>query len=109
MSLRSGFLGLNKDFAAVPWSALDLTGQPGIAKLDADKQTLTAMAFNEDNFPNSRRPAVQPSVARAVPCDAVLGGSWVHPGRGKAQRHDAEFRDDDPEDGNCTNATDDSR
>jgi len=56
VSLRSGFLGLNKDYAAVPWSALDLTSQPGIAKLDTDKETLTAMAFNKDNFPNLADP-----------------------------------------------------
>jgi sporulation protein YlmC with PRC-barrel domain len=56
VSLRSGFLGLNKDYVAVPWSALDLTSQPGIAKLDADKETLTAMAFNKDNFPNLADP-----------------------------------------------------
>ena len=56
VSLRSGFLGLKKDYAAVPWSALDLTSEPGIAKLDTDKQTLMAMAFKEDNFPNLADP-----------------------------------------------------
>jgi sporulation protein YlmC with PRC-barrel domain len=56
VAIRSGFLGLNKDYVAVPWSALDLAGQPGIARLDADKQTLTAIAFSRDNFPNLEDP-----------------------------------------------------
>jgi len=56
VAIRSGFLGLNKDFVAVPWSALDWTGQPGIARLDADKQTLTALAFDKDSFPNLEDP-----------------------------------------------------
>lgn len=56
VSIRSGFLGLNKDFVAVPWSALDWTAQPGIARLDANKETLTALAFDKDNFPNLEDP-----------------------------------------------------
>jgi sporulation protein YlmC with PRC-barrel domain len=56
VSVRSGFLGLNKDFVAVPWSALNWTAQPGIARLDANKETLTALAFDRDNFPNLEDP-----------------------------------------------------
>jgi len=56
VAIRSGFLGLNKDFVAVPWSALDMRTQPGIARLDADKQTRTAIAFDRDNFPNLEDP-----------------------------------------------------
>jgi len=56
VAIRHGFLGLNKDFVAVPWSALDLRSQPGIARLDADKQTLTAIAFGKDSFPNLEDP-----------------------------------------------------
>jgi hypothetical protein len=56
VSLRSGFLGLNKDYAAVPWSALNFTSEPGIARLDADKQTLMASAFSRDSFPNFADP-----------------------------------------------------
>lgn len=52
LSIRSGFLGLNKDFVAVPWTALDVAGQRGIALLDASKETLAAIAFDEDHFPN---------------------------------------------------------
>jgi len=56
VAIRHGFLGMNKDFAAVPWTALDLTSQPGIAKLDADRQTLASIAFSRDNFPNLEDP-----------------------------------------------------
>jgi sporulation protein YlmC with PRC-barrel domain len=56
VSLRSGFLGINKDYAPVPWTALDLTSQPGIAKLNADKQTLASIAVARDTFPNLDNP-----------------------------------------------------
>ncbi len=56
VAIRSGFLGLNKDFVAVPWSALNWTTQPGIARLDANKETLTAIAFDKDHFPNLADP-----------------------------------------------------
>jgi hypothetical protein len=56
VAMRHGFLGLNKDFVAVPWSALDWTSQPGMAKLDADRDTLMALAFDRDNFPNLEDP-----------------------------------------------------
>ena len=56
VAIRSGFLGMSKDLAAVPWSVLDFTSEPGIAKLDADQQTLMAMTFDEDNFPNLSDP-----------------------------------------------------
>jgi sporulation protein YlmC with PRC-barrel domain len=52
VSMRSGFLGLNKDLAAVPWSAIDFASQPGIARLNADRQTLEAIAFKASHFPN---------------------------------------------------------
>ncbi len=56
VAIRSGFLGMNKDFAAVPWTALNWTAQPGIARLDVDKQTLASIAFGRDNFPNLADP-----------------------------------------------------
>jgi sporulation protein YlmC with PRC-barrel domain len=56
VAIRSGFLGMNKDLAAVPWSALDFAREPGIARLDVDKETLTAIAFDEDSFPNLADP-----------------------------------------------------
>ena len=56
VAIRNGFLGLNKDFVAVPWPALDLSSQPGIAKLDAGKETLMAIAFDKKSFPNLEDP-----------------------------------------------------
>jgi sporulation protein YlmC with PRC-barrel domain len=56
VSMRHGFLGLDKEFAAVPWTALDLASEPGIAKLNADRDTLAAIAFESDNFPNLADP-----------------------------------------------------
>lgn len=76
VSLRSGFLGLSKDFVAVPWSALDLTSEPGVAKLDTDKQTLMAMTFNEDNFPNLADPQYSRQLHerfQATPYSGALG------------------------------------
>jgi sporulation protein YlmC with PRC-barrel domain len=56
VAIRSGFLGMNKDFAAVPWTVLDWTSQAGIARLDANKETLASIAFSRDNFPNLEDP-----------------------------------------------------
>jgi sporulation protein YlmC with PRC-barrel domain len=56
VAMRHGFLGLDKDFVAVPWSAVDWTGQPGIARLDVNRDTLMALAFDADNFPNLEDP-----------------------------------------------------
>lgn len=52
VSIRRGWLGSNKDLVAVPWPAIDLTSQPGIARLNMDRQTLEAMAFSRKDFPN---------------------------------------------------------
>lgn len=52
LSIRRGLLGSNKDLVAVPWSAIDLTSQPGIARLNVDRQTLEAIAFSRKHFPN---------------------------------------------------------
>jgi sporulation protein YlmC with PRC-barrel domain len=56
VAMRHGFLGLDKDFVAVPWSALDWTGQADIARLDVNRDTLMALAFDADNFPNLEDP-----------------------------------------------------
>jgi sporulation protein YlmC with PRC-barrel domain len=56
VAMRHGFLGLNKDYVPVPWSALDMRSGPGIARLDADKDTLMALAFDKNNFPNLEDP-----------------------------------------------------
>ena len=56
VAARHDSLGRGKDFVAVPWSALDWTSQPGIAKLNVDRQTLASLAFSRDNFPNLADP-----------------------------------------------------
>jgi hypothetical protein len=38
--------------AAIPWSSLNIQPQTKTALLDADEQTLQAVAFSEDSFPN---------------------------------------------------------
>ncbi len=52
VSLSSGFLGMNKKLAAVPWSSIEINERQGVALLNADKNTLQAIAFDENNFPN---------------------------------------------------------
>jgi sporulation protein YlmC with PRC-barrel domain len=56
VALRHGLLGLDKDYALVPWPALDVTGRPGVAWLDTTEQTLMSVASNRDNFPNLENP-----------------------------------------------------
>ncbi len=56
LSMRSGFLGMSKELAAVPWSALDVVSELGTARLDADKQTLDAIAFKAKEFPDLEDP-----------------------------------------------------
>lgn len=52
LSMRSGFLKLNKELAAVPWSSFEIIPELGTARLNADKETLQAIAFDEKDFPN---------------------------------------------------------
>jgi sporulation protein YlmC with PRC-barrel domain len=52
LSMRSGFLGLDKDLAAIPWASFQILPRLGTARLNADKETLQAIAFDEDAFPN---------------------------------------------------------
>jgi sporulation protein YlmC with PRC-barrel domain len=56
VAARHGSLGRDKDFVAVPWSVLDWTSQPGVAKVNVDRQTLASLAFSRDNFPNFADP-----------------------------------------------------
>lgn len=56
LSLNRGYLEADKDQAVVPWSALEVLPQTGMARLNADKQTLDAVAFNARNFPNLEDP-----------------------------------------------------
>lgn len=52
LSMRRGFLGLNKDYVPVPWSSLNILPDMGTARMNADKQTLEAIAFDSAEFPN---------------------------------------------------------
>lgn len=56
VSLRGGYLEAGKDMALVPWSTLEIVPQSHIARLNADKQTLDAVAFSARNFPNLQDP-----------------------------------------------------
>jgi sporulation protein YlmC with PRC-barrel domain len=76
VAIRSGFLGMRKDFAAIPWSALDVSSQPGIARLDAGKPTLAAIAFHKDHFPNLEDPQYSRQLDErfhVAPSGTVLG------------------------------------
>jgi len=50
--VSSGFLGMNKKLAAIPWSSIEINERLGTAMLNADKETLQAIAFDENNLPN---------------------------------------------------------
>jgi sporulation protein YlmC with PRC-barrel domain len=56
LSVSSGFLGMDKKLAAIPWSSLEINERLGTAMLNADKATLQAIAFDENNFPNLADP-----------------------------------------------------
>lgn len=56
VAMHHGFLGMGRDYAAVPWAALNLTSQPGLAKVDVSRETLAAAAFSRNNFPNLADP-----------------------------------------------------
>ena len=56
VALRHGFLGISKQYAPVPWPALNVTSRPDVAWLDTTRQTLRAVASRRDNFPNLENP-----------------------------------------------------
>jgi sporulation protein YlmC with PRC-barrel domain len=56
LAVRSGLLEANKDMAVVPWSVVEILPQMRVARLNADIQTLNAVAFNARNFPNLENP-----------------------------------------------------
>jgi sporulation protein YlmC with PRC-barrel domain len=47
-----GFWGIGERYAAVPHSAIQLQPQRNVARLEADRQTLEAVAFEGREFPN---------------------------------------------------------
>jgi sporulation protein YlmC with PRC-barrel domain len=56
VSMRTGTLGLGKDYAAVPWQAFQFTEHAAAIRLDTTPQTLASIAFKADNFPNLADP-----------------------------------------------------
>jgi sporulation protein YlmC with PRC-barrel domain len=55
LSVR-GYLGTDRKSAAIPWSAIQIDPRQGTAMLNVDRETLRAIAFNEDHFPNLADP-----------------------------------------------------
>ena len=51
-----GFWGIGEKYAAVPTTAIDLQPRRGVARLDADRQTLESVAFESNNFPDLSSP-----------------------------------------------------
>jgi sporulation protein YlmC with PRC-barrel domain len=88
VSMRSGFLGLDKDLAVVPWSAFEILPRLEAARLNADKATLEAIAFDEDEFPNLEDMQYSRDIHQrfnATPYWEALG---FIPGEGR-ERHEA--------------------
>lgn len=70
-----GFLGLGREYAAVPMTAVDLDTQQQVARVDANRRTLEAYAFSPGEFPNLSDPLYAQELARAygLEYDTVLG------------------------------------
>jgi sporulation protein YlmC with PRC-barrel domain len=51
-----GFLGLGRQFAAIPMDAVSLDAQRQVARVDADRQTLKRYAFSPKAFPDLSDP-----------------------------------------------------
>lgn len=60
-----GFLGLGREYAAVPRTAVDVDTQQWTARLDADRETLQAHAFSPDSFPDLSDPLYVQELSRA--------------------------------------------
>jgi sporulation protein YlmC with PRC-barrel domain len=56
LSVDRSFLGTSGKLAAIPWSAIRIDPRQGTAMLNVDKQTLQAIAFDRDHFPNLADP-----------------------------------------------------
>jgi sporulation protein YlmC with PRC-barrel domain len=56
LSVDRGFLGTSGRLAAIPWSAIRIDEQQGVAMLNVDRNTLQAIAFDENHFPNFADP-----------------------------------------------------
>jgi sporulation protein YlmC with PRC-barrel domain len=56
LSVDRSFLGTSGKLAAIPWSAIQVDEHQGTAMLNVDKDTLQAIAFDENHFPNLADP-----------------------------------------------------
>ncbi len=60
-----GFLGLGRQYAAVPRTAVDVDTQQWTARLDANRETLQAHAFSPNSFPDLSDPLYVQELSRA--------------------------------------------
>lgn len=60
-----GFLGLGREYAAVPRNAVNVDTQQWTARLDAGRETLHAHAFSPDSFPDLSDPLYVQELSRA--------------------------------------------
>jgi sporulation protein YlmC with PRC-barrel domain len=56
VAMRTGFLGLSKDYAAVPWPAFQFPEGAAVIRLDTTPETLASVAFKGDSFPDLADP-----------------------------------------------------
>lgn len=56
LSLDRSLVTADKNLAAIPWSAIRIDPQQKTALLNVDKETLQAVAFDENHFPNLADP-----------------------------------------------------
>ena len=56
LSVNKSFLGTSGKRAAIPWSAIRIEPEQGVAMLNVDRETLGAIAFDENHFPNLADP-----------------------------------------------------
>ena len=52
LTVKEGFLGMGKEFALVPWTSFQIQPSTNSLRVNADKQTLDAVAFDAGHFPD---------------------------------------------------------
>jgi sporulation protein YlmC with PRC-barrel domain len=52
LTVKSGFLGMGKELALVPWTSIQVQPSSNNLRVNADKQTLDAVAFDAGHFPD---------------------------------------------------------
>lgn len=51
-TVKSGFLGMGKEMALIPWTSIQVQPSSNDLRVNADKQTIDASAFAADRFPD---------------------------------------------------------